>query len=631
MEAKALERFNAGHYQVVVVGAGHAGCEAGLAAARMGMKTIMFSINLDSVAMMPCNPSIGGTGKGHLVREIDALGGEMGVNIDKTTLQTKMLNTRKGPAVHSLRAQADKTRYHIEMKKVIESTPNLTLKQGEVIDIDIQNGIVKGVMTSTGAYYSCDTVVLATGTYLGGKIFIGHSVFQSGPNGLSPSLKLTEILNQNGISMRRFKTGTPARVNGRTLNYDGMEIQWGDQDRVPFSFMNDHIEFEEIPCWLTYTNLQTHEVINNNLSRSAMYGGQIEGTGPRYCPSIEDKVNRFSDKDRHQLFIEPEGRETIEMYVQGMSTSMPEDVQLAFMRTIPGMENVEIMRPAYAIEYDCVDPLQLTLALEFKHISGLFSAGQFNGTSGYEEAAAQGLLAGINAALKVQNKEPFIIDRSEGYIGVLLDDLVIKGTNEPYRMMTSRCEYRLLLRQDNADLRLTHKSYQLGLATKERYDKVQEKIEQMGIELERLKKTVVKMEDVNPILEKIGSTPLTVGMSLFDLLRRPEVGYMDLLPIDLGRPPLREDVYKQCEVQIKYEGYIAKQLSQVEKFKQLENKLLSEEIDYHKIDSLRLEARQKLSQLKPSSIGQASRISGVSPADISVLLVYLEQNRRKRG
>ncbi len=626
-----MNQFQAGHFPVVVIGAGHAGCEAALASARMGIKTIMFSINLDSVAMMPCNPSIGGTGKGHLVREIDALGGEMGVNIDKTTLQSKMLNTRKGPAVHSLRAQADKTRYHIEMKKVIEETEQLTLKQGEIIEIDIQDQVVRGVLTSTGAYYSCDAVILATGTYLGGKIFIGHSVFSSGPNGLSPSIQLTESLKKHGIEMRRFKTGTPARVNGRTLDYERMEIQWGDHEVVPFSFLNEKIEFEEMPCWLTYTNLETHHVINSNLSKSAMYGGQIEGTGPRYCPSIEDKVNRFADKDRHQLFIEPEGRETVEMYVQGMSTSMPEDVQLAFMRTIPGMESVEVMRPAYAIEYDCVNPLQLNLSLEFKQISGLFSAGQFNGTSGYEEAAAQGLMAGINAALKVQNREPFILDRSEGYIGVLLDDLVIKGTNEPYRMMTSRCEYRLILRQDNADLRLTEKSYQIGLATQKRYDKVKEKLEQMDAELIRLKQTNVKMEDVNPILEKIGSTPLTVGMSLFDLLRRPEVGYSDLKPVDTGRPELREDVYKQCEVQIKYEGYISKQLSQVEKFKQLENKGLPEEIDYEMIEGLRLEARQKLNALKPTSIGQASRISGVSPADISVLMVYLEQNRRRRG
>lgn len=626
-----MSQFHAGHFQVVVIGAGHAGCEAALAAARMGLKTVMFSINLDSVAMMPCNPSIGGTGKGHLVREMDALGGEMGVNIDKTTLQSKMLNTRKGPAVHSLRAQADKTRYHIEMKKVIEQTPHLSLKQGEIVDIDIQDKVVKGVLTSTGAYYSCDTVVLATGTYLGGKIFIGHSVFQSGPNGLSPSMHLTKVLENHGIEMRRFKTGTPARVNGRTLNYERMEIQWGDAEVVPFSFLNDTVSFKEKPCWLTYTNADTHRVINENLQRSAMYGGQIEGTGPRYCPSIEDKVNRFADKDRHQLFIEPEGEETVEMYVQGMSTSMPEDVQLAFMRTIPGLEEVEVMRPAYAIEYDCVNPLQLNLSLEFKEISGLFSAGQFNGTSGYEEAAAQGLMAGINAALKVQGKEPFIIDRSEGYIGVLLDDLVIKGTNEPYRMMTSRCEYRLILRQDNADLRLTKRSYDLGLATEERYQKVVEKVKQIELEMDRLKNTVIKMDEVNPILEKIGSSPLSVGMSLLDLLRRPEVGYKDLESVDHTRPSLREDVYKQCEVQIKYEGYITKQISQIEKFKQLENKHLPQDVDYQLIEGLRLEARQKLNALKPASIGQASRISGVSPADISVLMVYMEQNRRKRG
>ncbi len=626
------ERFYAGAYDVIVIGAGHAGCEAGLAAARMGMKTVMFSINLDSVAMMPCNPSIGGTGKGHLVCEIDALGGEMGLNIDKSFIQSKMLNVRKGPAVHSLRAQADKSLYHREMKKVIENTDNLDLKQGEVMELEMDGDTIKGVLTSTGAYYDAKAVILATGTYLGGKIFIGDAVFQSGPNGLAPSLELTKNLSELGIHMRRFKTGTPARVNKRSLNYDNMEIQYGDKEIVPFSFMNDSLEVDEEPCWLTYTNVDTHQVIEDNIHRSAMFGGQIEGTGPRYCPSIEDKITRFADKDRHQLFIEPEGLDTNEMYVQGMSTSLPEDVQIKFMRTIPGMEKVEIMRPAYAIEYDCVDPTQLKLSLEFKHINGLFSAGQFNGSSGYEEAAAQGLVAGINAVLKIQEKSPFILDRSEAYIGVLIDDLVIKGTNEPYRMMTSRAEYRLVLRQDNADIRLTDMSYKIGLATQERKDRLDHKIEEVDKELERLREVKVKPAEINPFLESLGSASnLKSGISLAELMKRPELGYKVLAPLDHERSDLRDDIWKQCEVQIKYAGYIKKQLQQIEKFKNLESKKLPETIDYSAIEGLRLEARQKLDQVKPDSIGQASRISGVSPADISVLMVFMEQQKRKRA
>lgn len=620
--------YQAGTYDIIVVGAGHAGCEAALASARMGCKTLMFSINLDSIAMMPCNPSIGGTGKGHLVREIDALGGEMGINIDKTFIQSKMLNTAKGPAVHSLRAQADKVEYHKEMKRTMENTENLLIKQGEVNEVIIEDQKVKGIVTSTGAIYHCSAVVLATGTYLGGKIFIGSSVFQSGPNGLAPSLYLTESLKKAGIKLRRFKTGTPARVSKRSMDFTKMEIQDGDPEIVPFSFLNHQLDIEQIPCWLTYTNVKTHQVINENIMRSAMYGGQIEGTGPRYCPSIEDKITRFSEKPRHQLFIEPEGLSTQEMYVQGMSTSLPEDVQLAFMRTIEGMENVEIMRPAYAIEYDCIDPMQLKLTLEFKDIDGLFSAGQFNGSSGYEEAAAQGLIAGINAVLKLRHEAPLILDRAQGYIGVLIDDLVTKGTNEPYRMMTSRCEYRLLLRQDNADQRLTEMGRKIGLVTDTRYAVFNDKVVKIEKELERLANTKVRIETLNPFFESIGSTPVKDSMTLYDLLKRTECNYENIKAFDLERPDYREDIFKQCEIQIKYKGYIAKQLKQVDKFKSLEKKLIPEDVDYHTIDSLRIEARQKLTEIKPKSVGQASRISGVSPADISVLLVYLEQQRR---
>lgn len=625
------EEFYSGTYDVAVIGAGHAGCEAALASARLGMKTVMFSINLDSLAMLPCNPSIGGTGKGHLVREVDALGGQMGLITDKAMVQSKMLNTRKGPAVHSLRAQADKTRYHVEMKKVIENTDGLDLKQGEIIEIEVADGRVKSLLTSTGARYEAQAIILATGTYLGGKIFIGSSVFQSGPNGLAPSLKLAENLKSHGLEIWRFKTGTPARVNKRSLDYSKMEAQFGDPKPVPFSFMNDSVTFEELPCWLTYTNAETHSVIQKNILRSAMFGGQIEGTGTRYCPSIEDKITRFADKERHQLFVEPEGYETSEMYVQGMSTSLPEDVQTAFMRTIPGLENVEVMRPAYAIEYDCLDPSQLKNTLELKSIENLFSAGQFNGSSGYEEAAAQGIVAGINAALKLKGEPPFTLDRSEAYIGVLIDDLVTKGTNEPYRMMTSRAEYRLLLRQDNADMRLTERSYKIGLATQERYEKLMHKLDNIEKELKRLESVTVRPEMVNPLLENIGSSPIKQGMSLMELLRRPEVDYGSLAEVDFDRPELREDVYVQCEIQLKYQGYVQKQLQQVERFKQLENKRLPADLDYHDIEGLRLEARQKLSRIRPESVGQASRISGVSPADVSVLLIYLEQRSRKRG
>lgn len=625
-----MEYVFMGEYDIIVVGAGHAGCEAALASARMGNRTMLFTMNLEAIAMMPCNPSIGGTGKGHLVREIDALGGEMGKNIDKTFIQSRMLNTAKGPAVHSLRAQADKHRYHIEMKKTLEKQENLDLKQGEIVDLIIEDGKVCGVITMTNTYYKAKAVILATGTFLRGKIFIGDSAYSSGPNGLAPSVSLSDNLKKHGMNLRRFKTGTPARALASTFDFSKMTEQKGDEKIVPFSFMNDSLEKEQVSCWLTYTNEKTHTVIRNNFHRSALFGGQIEGIGPRYCPSIEDKINRFADKERHQTFIEPEGLDTEEMYIQGMSSSLPEDVQEEFYHTIPGLENIIITRPAYAIEYDCIDPLDLNPNLENKYIKNLFCAGQFNGSSGYEEAAAQGLMAGINASLEINGKEPFVLDRSEAYIGVLIDDLVTKGTNEPYRIMTSRAEYRLLLRQDNADLRLTEKSYRIGLADKERYDKFLEKKNLVDEERQRMETTYVYPKEANPFLEKIGSSPLSNKATLAELLKRPQVTYDNLAEIDSDRKQLSSHAETQLAVQIKYEGYISKQLSQIERFKKLETKALDENMDYSEIEGLRIEAMQKLNQIKPRSVGQAGRISGVSPADINVLLVYLEKMRRKK-
>ncbi len=619
-----VREFLADSVDIVVIGAGHAGCEASLAAARLGMKTIMLTMSLDSIAMMPCNPNIGGTAKGHLVREIDALGGEMALNIDKTMIQCKMLNRSKGPAVHSLRAQADKNKYHTEMKKVLENQERLQVIQSEVTDLKINEDGSFNVITKLGAYYRAKAVIVTTGTYLEGRIYIGELNYSSGPNGLEPSTMLSKSLMDLGIEMRKFKTGTPARIHSDSINYDKMEIQSGDEEIIPFSFMTDEINIEQVPCYITYTTEETHEIIRNNLDRSPLYEGVIKSIGPRYCPSIEDKVVKFSDKDRHQLFVEPEGLDTKEMYIQGMSSSLPYEVQIPMYRSMIGMENAQIMRPAYAIEYDSIDPTQLKSSLELINIKNLFFAGQVNGSSGYEEAAAQGLIAGINAVLSLKNKEPLVLDRSEAYIGVLIDDLITKGTNEPYRMMTSRAEYRLLLRQDNADERLTQKGYDIGLVTKERYERYINKKRTIETELERLKNIkLTPKAEINSILEKVGSVPLSKAISLYELLKRVELNYDNTLELDNDRPQLKKEIKDYVETVIKYEGYIAKQINQVEQFKKLENKRIPEDIDYNNIGSLRLEARQKLIKIKPDSIGQASRISGVSPSDINVLLIYL--------
>lgn len=629
MSEKRLEKY----CDIVVVGAGHAGCEAALAGARLGFDTVMFTVSVDSIALMPCNPNIGGSSKGHLVREIDALGGEMGKNVDKTFIQSKMLNKSKGPAVHSLRAQADKQAYSNEMRKTLENQENLTIRQGEVTKLLTEDGRITGVQLFSGAVYHCKAVVLCTGTYLKARCIYGDVSDYTGPNGLQAANYLTDSLKELGVEMFRFKTGTPARIAGNSIDYSKMEEQFGDERVVPFSFSTDPeaVQIPQKSCWLTYTNEKTHQIIRDNLDRSPLYSGAIEGTGPRYCPSIEDKVVRFADKNRHQVFIEPEGLYTNEMYIGGMSSSLPEDVQDAMYHSVPGLEHARIVKNAYAIEYDCINPRQLYPTLEFKNIKGLFSAGQFNGSSGYEEAAAQGLIAGINAAMELKGREMLILDRSEAYIGVLIDDLVTKENHEPYRMMTSRAEYRLLLRQDNADLRLRKKGYQAGLVDEETYRKILEKEEAIAGEIKRTENvTIGGTPEVQALLEAKGSTLLKSGTTLAELIRRPELTYDDLASIDSNRPALSWDVKQQVEIHLKYEGYIRRQMKQVEQFKKLEEKKLPKDLDYEKVGSLRIEARQKLEAYRPVSIGQASRISGVSPADVSVLLVYLEQYGKNR-
>lgn len=628
---REVKNYIAGEYDVVVIGAGHAGVEAALAPARMGLKSAILTISLDGIVALSCNPNIGGTGKGHLVREIDALGGEMALNIDRSFIQSRMLNLSKGPAVHSLRVQADKKKYHMEMKRILENEPNLTLRQAEATDILFENDQVKGVVSRTGGVYLAKAVIVATGTYLGGMVYIGEVNYQSGPDGMFPSLLLSDSMKSKGFQLRRLKTGTPARVHRDSIDYSVMEIQPGDDEIVPFSFLNSDklFDLKQVPCYLTYTTEATHDIIRANLDRSPMFAGYIEGVGPRYCPSIEDKVVRFADRDRHQVFIEPEGLSTKEMYVQGVSSSLPEEVQIEMYKKIKGLENVQFMRSAYAIEYDSIDPTILKRSLEHKEIQNLFFAGQINGSSGYEEAAAQGLVAGINAACNIKGLEPFILDRSEAYIGVLIDDLVTKGTDEPYRMMTSRAEYRLTLRQDNADLRLTRRGFELGLVSEERHRKMLEKEKLLTDELARLSNVVVTpTEESNRILEGMGSTPLKTAWTLYDLLKRPELNYDTILPFDKDRKQLPKEVRLLVETEIKYEGYIKKQMIQIDQFKKLENKRLPDDIDYSLVKGLSTEARQKLERIKPDSVGQASRISGVTPADINVLLIYLEQRRR---